>query len=233
MYLPRLTSEMYKYSLELLQAEETISFNTKEFLTLLMPNTVGYINFRADEYEYSQKSIDDLRKIIKYTTIYNTGKNTPGEEVFLLPVEDVSPHGYMRLLNIQVKMDYKNSSCFPDGIGKLTDATKLNADEETRLARNPYRRPRVDGVQPNIYYDSIGDAITIRTDSDSVAKEVKIKHFVYPQEMSFVPDSVSELSIDANIAICKQLVTQYLGVTESPRYPQNVQMDMKEQNDNV
>lgn len=230
-YLPRTGFEMFQYTLQKLQNEETVSISPDEFHVLLNPGLVKYINERAELYENNQKDVDDLRNIISFKELSNQGKDEAGKETFNLPVETKTPHGYMRLLNIRVKPHFQDSKCFADGLSDTYyRAHKSDADTETVRKHNPYRRATVDGPEPKIYYDIIGNEIKrFDTGGNTFIKQVEIKFFIYPKEMTVDSNSVSELSIEANIAVCDRIVTEYLDIIKDERYPQNIREIEKEQ----
>jgi hypothetical protein len=216
--------DMYRAVLSLINKESTQTMTPDEFNLWANRGQIEYVKARYLQYDQHQKRIDDLKVIITKTDgtgsnaspIPNTGTNTAGEEIFVLPFDsDGDPnYGYMFLLNVSFKIQYQDNKC-NTGVSDWLKAKPMHADMEHEL--NYYERPN----DNRLYYQIIGNEIRPITGTNSYATECNIMYLRYPKEIQFVPGGVSvnpEFEPRVNLEIAKWISRGFLESIESPRF---------------
>ena len=124
--------DMYDLFHDMINKEENGSITIPEFESIINEHAIIYLTDRADEYERTQKRIDDLRSLKRYEYLVPT--NAPENEfdfenasviqsggVLVDETETAGRFGYFRTTRVEVEWCYKDNPCFPDGVSSVGD----------------------------------------------------------------------------------------------------------------
>jgi hypothetical protein len=217
--------DMYTLTLELLNKSNTSSLTPDEWMIHANAVQLEHVLSIYEKYRSNQGTLDKLQPLIEPLVIANTGAAAAGQEKFVLPymttpgpTTDYS-YGYLRLLNISFKLNYKGNACYADGVGlEYESATLLDDDQETIIKDNPYRKAK----DSRLYYQQTNNEVTVKTGTQSYATEAKIRFLRYPRQIDLTQSpgiGDCELPIDVRNDICHLIAKKVIEEFESGRYP--------------
>ena len=226
--------DMYKYFLDGINKERTTTVTPEEFNRLVNVCEVEWIKNKYSEFQLTEKRIDDLRNLEVRDVIPNTGLQSPGDEVFILPYDPVNNittpgnplgdnHGYMFMLNVAFKIQYVNNDCGLTGVSKWIKSRTMKANFELEIQDDPYNRPN----DARLYHSIIGNSVGLYTDTDSWGAQARFDYLRYPRMIN-VPtptnpaDITSDLPLHTRMEILSVCIRKALGRIESPRYQQQI-----------
>lgn len=225
MTTPVTAVDMYKLTLELLNKSNNSSIEPDEWQTIVNMVQIEHVLWVYKQYQAGEGQLDTLNPIILNAIIANSGANVAGQEKFALPfmttpaVGNKYSRGFLRTLNLSVKLFYNNDPCYANGLGsKYEKVTLKRDDEETIISDNPFRRA---SSTKNIYYQVTENIITIETGSANYAAEARLRYLRYPREidLSLSPGNGDcELPLDTRKEISNLTAKKYIELIESGRY---------------
>lgn len=226
MTAPVTALDMYNFTLQLLNKFNNSSIDNEEFNILVNWVQMQHVLNVYKQYELGEGQIDTLSPIILYALIPNTGGAVAGQEKFDLPFMTVPAagnkysRGFLRALNVAVKLFYKNDKCVADGLGTKYERVFLKYDdEETVVSENPFRSAEKTKL---MYYQRTENYYSIETGSQNYAAEMRLRYLRYPREIDLAQSSGigdCELPLDTRKEICSLTAKTCIELIESGRYP--------------
>jgi len=230
--------DMYDYILTQIHKEVTSTVYPEEFETHINKAQHEFIENRYSQAEQIQKRIDDIRTLVAIDLIANTGPAVAGQEIFLLPYNpnafvtttgnpSGTNNGYLHMLNVGFKIEYKESTCGLSGVSDYyIKARPLPSDKEYEIAFDPYNKP----TDFKLYYQLNGDRLRLISNGKSIGVESKIQYIRYPRKIEVVTQQVDcELPLHTRKEISDIAVRSILEKIASPRY----QSILVEENKNI
>lgn len=217
--------EMHRYMLELLRKEETGTVEPTVASSLLSAAQVNYLTTKLDDADANSRMLDTFRVLVPPALVIpNTGGTAPETEIFQLPYDPNPPlgvsRGYWRMLNVSFRLLLPNGNPAPCAYpGGWTVARPIPRDSRMAVERDPHWKPT--DWEP--YYYFTGNALKAWTGSSTYASEAKIEYIRYPVDIDIDQPVDPELPSSVNREIVHLAVRSYLEVSESRRYPTNLQ----------
>jgi hypothetical protein len=224
------SADMYTAFLQFLNKEKTGTIYPDEFEVLINAAQMNVIKNRYDKVEGTQKRIDDLREIMVLGEIItNTGANTAGGEIFLLPYNAnanvITPknpsgdnRGYLFMLSVGLKIQYVNDPCFTGISSTYLKCKPMSADKRREVQRDPFNKP----TDQRLYYEISGNQFGVLTGGQSYGVETNCDYLRYPRDIKVVGTPVDcELALHIRQEIVDTAVRMKLEQIESPRFQSN------------
>ncbi len=220
--------EVYTDILFKLRQYATATLYPAEFNALWNIEMMNYVALRAAEDEKDEKRNQDLQVLKVVDEIPNTGANSFGNEVFVLPysVNKVNTtgnpgfknFGFYRIENVDVKGRY--TLCKVEKQLGYTPMLPWIKDDKKHVSGNPFRQPAVDNTATEIYYEQRGFKLYVHASSNFVADSIRLEYLRYPEYMDVVnsPSAVVELPIYVINEIGSRLRSEFLMRNGNPAY---------------
>ena len=211
-------ADMYRYVRIGIDKSASATVSPSEFEVHINTSMMDWVKQRYGLYDKNEQARNDLRVLTVLVTIANSGTNTPGGEIFLLPYLQSPPagtsNGFLFALNVGLKMP--NSKCQP--ASGWASARPLPRDSSYAIQRSPWSK----ATDEEPYYSYTGNAMTVVT-GGSFASDARVEYLRYPAPIGLNPVFQPELPGHVNQEICDMCIRKILEETESPRWQTNVQ----------
>lgn len=203
-----------------------------EFNRFWNKEMMSWVQLRASEDEFNDKRNQDLQKLKIVEQISNTGGNTPGNEIFLLPYSPAKVNtsanpgfknfGFLRLESVSVKGTYTECDVKKDS-GWVTMMPWIK-DETKHVEKNPFRKPITSTAIKDIYYEIRGFQLFVHAGDNFTASEIKLEYLRYPEfaDVESSPNTEFELPIYAKDEISSRVRSEFLAKNGSPLYPGSI-----------
>ena len=200
---------MYTRTLELINKEHTGTIYPEEFEIFINIAQEGWLKNRYSQVGEIEKRIDDLRKV----KVIQQGIAPVALNTFDLP-ED-----YLFMLAAAFRLNYQNSTdpCVEDGT--ISDieivGTPARSDRKYVNIYDPWSKPN----NWRLYYDQVGNQVTLITGTDSFADSATFEYLKTPVKIEVANAVVDcELAAETHQEIVDDAVRKILEVIESGRY---------------
>lgn len=216
---------MHEYMLELLRKEETGTVDPIVASSLLSAAQINYLTTKLDAVDSNARMLDTFRVLVPPAlVINNTGGTAPETEIFDLPYVPNPPlgvsRGYWRVLNVSFKLLLANGTPAPCSYpGGWTVARPIPRDSRMAVERDPHWKPT--DWEPYYYFS--GHTIRCWTGSTTYATQARVEYIRYPVDIDINQPVDPELPSSVNREIVHVAVRSYLEVSQSQRYPTNLQ----------
>jgi hypothetical protein len=221
--------EVYKDVLNKLRQYATATLYPTEFDSLWNIEMMNYVALRASEDEKDEKRNQDLQVLKVVDEIPNTGANSAGNEVFVLPYDPINKvdtagnpgfknFGFYRIENVDVKGSY--TLC---GVTKQLEYETMwpwIKDDTKHVIGNPFRQPAVDAVQADIYYEQRGFKLYVHASSNFIASMIRLEYLRYPQYMDVTNNPATQVELPVYVIneIGSRLRSEFLMRNGNPLY---------------
>ena len=211
------TAQMYTYVLDGLNKTAGTTVTPTEFEVLINGSFMDWVAMNYRMLDKDERSMDNLRALIPPPAVIpNTGTNTPGGELFVLPYVQApalgQSHGYLFALNMAFRLELNGVAVPCSSSDGWISARALPRDLRFSVQKNPFWRP----TNREPYYSFTGQNVTAIT-GGAVATSLRLEYLRYPIALSYSPIVDPELPPNVNQEVADMAVRKHLEELESRR----------------
>jgi len=214
----RNVKDLYKYFLNLINKEKTHVIEPELFNMIINAALLNWVKEKLPLNEFKQIRIEDLNVLLVDGGL-GDGIKCSDDSPYVFPVPNES------LYNIRVVFDveYKDSLCFEDGLGKKKMAKLIKLDRLSSSSDNYYLKPKDDRLYFN-YSNNNVRLFTGEYSGESKTEGVKmyLDYYKYPNtiEYSHTDSDLDDLQFKSLQLqeVAEQAAQEFLERNRDPRY---------------
>lgn len=239
---------MYESLLAQLLKHNSGSLTISEFHQIINEAACKYLIDRAEDFELTQKRIDDLSSLKKFALLVPTNvavnemdfENAAvvqgGGKLLDYTQTATQKFGYLRALAVGVEFNYSGNPCFTDGVPVVAHpdlvewvpVKPMKSDKRYEAPTDYYNRP----TDERPYYDFYATATSKKVmklinNTLSRVNRIRIEYLEYPKKIDHALNAVTDidLPIHARQEVCDLALTIQLERIESRRLAAQIQTE--------
>jgi len=226
----------FELFLEGIKKESTSTITPDQLNKLFNKSQLSVVLSKLPKAEIINKRVEDLSQLlVTLDTDDHPAIETTllGSNTFLIPRTDsMTIDGTLypqelKILNVGLKMHYKNHPCYSDGLSDDFDlASFMKTDQRYQIFKNPHRMPTLGPPSVRAYfqlYENKLRAIISRKETESYARYLRLEYYRYPTEFFFDESNPSggvpfEFRDEMVYEIIDHAVLSYIERVQDPRF---------------
>jgi hypothetical protein len=209
-------AEMYQSTLRLVNKSHTISIEPEEWQDLVRLSQVNVVKRKYQEFQLTQKRIDDLRILISDPLSDPVIAGPVALNTFPLPILSFTGQpNYFVMLNCAFKIQYQDNVCGLEGLSEWLKAKPMRDDLELQIMEDPYNKP----TDSRLYYKQIGNNVLLYTGTGSFGFNARYSYLKYPPGIKLLPTPINcILPFHVRQEIAEDCARMIIELIESGRY---------------